>query len=99
VIDGDAVIHEVVLPAPAEQVFAMFTDPRQLIGLVPVRANGQPAVAAYLHHGATGIMVLTVHDNMIGEITGFADPSPFPLFGLPIQAEWPTGQERQPHRR
>ena len=28
-IDGDAVVHEQVLPAPAEQVFAMFTDPRR----------------------------------------------------------------------
>jgi uncharacterized protein YndB with AHSA1/START domain len=31
VIDGDAVIRELVLPAPAERVFDMFTDPRQLI--------------------------------------------------------------------
>lgn len=29
-IDGDAVIRELVLPAPAERVFDMFTDPRQL---------------------------------------------------------------------
>ena len=30
-IDGDAVIREAVLPVPAERVFDMFTDPRQLI--------------------------------------------------------------------
>jgi len=63
------------------------------IRLVPARANGQPAVAAYLRDGsiakAYGIMVLTVHAGLIGEITGFADPSLFPLFGLPVQADWP----------
>jgi uncharacterized protein YndB with AHSA1/START domain len=31
VIDGDAVIHELILPAPAGQVFDMFTDARRLI--------------------------------------------------------------------
>jgi len=41
---------------------------------------------------AYGIMVPTVRDGMIGEITGFADPSLFPLFGLPQQSAWPSGQ-------
>jgi hypothetical protein len=54
-------------------------------------------VAAYLRDGASarayGIMVLTVHGDVIGEITGFADPSLFLLFGLPLQAKWPPGQE------
>jgi len=62
--------------------------------LIPTRANGQPAVAAYLRDGATarayGIMVLTVRAGLIGEITGFADPSLFPLFDLPLQADWPV---------
>ena len=66
------------------------------IRLVPAWANGQPAVAAYQRDGAAarayGIMVLTVHSGLIGEITGFADPSLFPLFGLPQQADWPPGQ-------
>jgi RNA polymerase sigma-70 factor (TIGR02960 family) len=66
------------------------------IRLLPARANGQPAVAAYLRDGAIarayGIMVLTVHAGLIGEITGFADPELFPLFGLPRQADWPPGQ-------
>jgi len=64
------------------------------IRLIPTRANGQPAVAAYLRDGtaarAYGIMVLTVRTGLIGEITGFADPSLFPLFGLPLQADWPV---------
>jgi hypothetical protein len=39
---------------------------------------------------AYGIMVLTVRAGLTGEITGFADPSLFPLFGLPQQADWPV---------
>jgi RNA polymerase sigma-70 factor, ECF subfamily len=66
------------------------------IRLVPTRANGQPAVAAYQRDGvaarAYGIMVLTVHAGLIGEITGFADPSLFPLFGLQQQTDWPPDQ-------
>ena len=66
------------------------------IRLILVRANGQPAVAAYARDGAIarayGIMVLTVCDGVIGEITGFADPSLFPLFGLPQLADWPPRQ-------
>jgi RNA polymerase sigma-70 factor (TIGR02960 family) len=66
------------------------------IRLIPIRANGQPAVAAYQRDGdiarAYGIMVLTVHAGLIGEITGFADPSLFPLFGLPQQTGWPPRQ-------
>jgi uncharacterized protein YndB with AHSA1/START domain len=41
-IDGDAVIHELVLAAPAEQVFEMFTDPRQLVRWIGVSADLQP---------------------------------------------------------
>jgi len=69
------------------------------IRLVPTRANGQPAVAAYLRDGAAarayGIMVLTVHAGLIGEITGFADPSLFAPFGLPQQTDWPPGRAGQ----
>jgi RNA polymerase sigma-70 factor (ECF subfamily) len=68
------------------------------IRLVPARANGQPAVAAYMRDGGTarayGIMVLTIRAGLIGEITGFADPSLFPLFGLPLRTPWPPGPER-----
>jgi RNA polymerase sigma-70 factor (ECF subfamily) len=68
------------------------------IRLIPTRANDQPAVAAYMRDGGTGaaygIMVLTIQAGLIGEITGFADPSLFSLFGLPQQALWPPGPER-----
>lgn len=59
------------------------------ITLVPTRANYQPALAAYVRDPsgtratAYGIMVLTVDGGAIAEITGFTDPSLFPLFGLP----------------
>jgi RNA polymerase sigma-70 factor (ECF subfamily) len=59
-----------------------------LIDLVVVRANGQPALAAYLPDArgdcrGYGIMVLDSADGMITAITGFPDPYLFPAFGLP----------------
>jgi RNA polymerase sigma-70 factor (TIGR02960 family) len=59
------------------------------ITLVPTRANGQPATAAYVRDPggrgsiACAIVVLTLDGSSIGEITSFADPALFPLFGLP----------------
>jgi RNA polymerase sigma-70 factor (ECF subfamily) len=61
-----------------------------LIELVATRANGHPAVAAYLPDGSTGdcrgygIMVFTIDGAEIASITGFADPDLFEVFGLPI---------------
>lgn len=63
------------------------------IALVPTRANMRPAVAAYVRDpggrraAAYGIMVLTIDGSTIGEITGFADPALFSLFGLPGHLE------------
>jgi RNA polymerase sigma-70 factor (ECF subfamily) len=63
------------------------------IRLVPTRANGQPAVAAYMLaseegvHRAYGIMVLTLDTDRIAEITGFSEPPLFAAFGLPMQLE------------
>jgi RNA polymerase sigma-70 factor (ECF subfamily) len=67
-----------------------------LIDLVVVRANGHPALAAYLPDTSGecrgyGIMVLTVTTETDGDIdggrvatiTGFPDPDLFPAFGLP----------------
>jgi RNA polymerase sigma-70 factor (ECF subfamily) len=59
------------------------------IRLVPTRANGQPALAAYLldrearRHDAYGIMVLTVDGDRLTAITGFPGPDAFDLFDLP----------------
>jgi RNA polymerase sigma-70 factor (ECF subfamily) len=58
------------------------------IRLVATRANGQPALAAYLPaadgaYRAYGVMVLVVVDGSIQAITGFQDASLFQAFGLP----------------
>ena len=62
--------------------------PGRRIRLVETRANGQPALAAYvadpqtgLYH-ANGITVLTLSGNLISAMTGF-DKSVLPAFGLP----------------
>jgi RNA polymerase sigma-70 factor (ECF subfamily) len=59
-----------------------------LIDLVAVRANGQPALAAYLPDDrgdcrGYGIMVLDIAGGAITTITGFPDPALFAAFGLP----------------
>lgn len=59
------------------------------VRLVPTRANGQPAFGCYLRDAQTqiarayGLMVLTLEDDRVAAITGFADTSVFPAFGLP----------------
>ena len=63
------------------------------ITLIPTRANLQPAVAAYVHEqdgqGMTGygVMVLSLGEKDIVEITGFADPELLLDFGLPTYRE------------
>jgi len=59
--------------------------------LMPTRANRQPAVAAYmldpggLKHHASALVVLSVEAEAIAAITGFVDPTLFPVFGLPTE--------------
>ena len=59
-----------------------------IIRLVRTRANGHPALAAYLPdqsarcHGY-GIMVFTITGDGIAAITGFPSPDLFERFGLP----------------
>ncbi|WP_370946518.1 sigma-70 family RNA polymerase sigma factor [Amycolatopsis sp. cg5] len=56
--------------------------------MVPTRANGQLAVAAYVQlpgetvYQAFAIGVLVIADGHIAEITSFHDPGLFPAFGL-----------------
>jgi len=59
-----------------------------LIPLVPTRANGHPALAAYLPDDqgrcrGYGIMVLTIAGDAITSITGFPNPDLFGVFELP----------------
>lgn len=57
--------------------------------LVPTSANGQPAFGAYWWsdqlgaYEAESILVLTLREASIEEITAFRFPEIFPLFGLP----------------
>jgi RNA polymerase sigma-70 factor, ECF subfamily len=58
--------------------------------LLTTHANGHPAVAVYFPdetggHRAYGLMVLVLDSDRIAEIVGFADPSLFPAFGLPLE--------------
>ena len=61
----------------------------ETITLVEARANGQPALAAYVPDEsgvptANGLMVVTINRrDEIGAIVGFTDPATFPTFGLP----------------
>jgi hypothetical protein len=63
------------------------------IPLVATSANRQPAVAAYFPDPEAGvfrpygIMVLTLDEDSIAEITGCTDPAVFPLLGLPSELE------------
>ena len=64
--------------------------------MIPTRANGQPATAAYLRdddgrHRAYAISVLTVRDGKIARVVAFLDTSLFAAFGLPrLYADLPV---------
>jgi RNA polymerase sigma-70 factor (ECF subfamily) len=61
-----------------------------LFRMVAIRANAQPAAAAYVRlpgdagYRAFGLGVLRVADGHIAEITAFHDPGLFPAFALPL---------------
>ncbi|MEV0830570.1 RNA polymerase subunit sigma-70 [Nonomuraea rubra] len=97
--------EDVILRMPPEQVeiggraavvefFA--TQPAggrlDLIELVEIAANGQPALAAYLPDSTGtcrgyGIMVLSMTPQGVAEIAGFPDAALFRWFGLPAEPE------------
>ncbi|MGI5285408.1 hypothetical protein ACQEVF_19020 [Nonomuraea polychroma] len=61
-----------------------------LIRLVEIAANGQPALAAYLSERTSdcrgyGIMVLSMAADGVAEIVGFPDPALFRWFDLPLE--------------
>jgi RNA polymerase sigma-70 factor, ECF subfamily len=58
---------------------------------VPVTANGQPAVAAYLDTKAWSIEVLTLRDGLIAEVTSFIGRDHFTSFGLPLSVSPDNG--------
>ena len=63
--------------------------PDRRFRLHPTSANAQPALAAYIWRDQTtsfeaeSVLVLTLRDERIEEITAFRTPDVFPSFGLP----------------
>ncbi len=57
--------------------------------MVPTRANGRPAVAAYVGERAFAISVLCIEGGRIVEMTAFHDPGLFAAFGLPDEFSGP----------
>ena len=84
-IDGDAVVHELVLPAPVEQVFDMFTDPRQLVRWIGISADLQPRPGGRFRFEVTpgqfceGQYVILERPSRLIFTWGWTDPG----FGLP----------------
>ena len=84
-IDGDDVIHELVVPAPVEQVFDMFTDPRQLVRWIGISADLQPRPGGRFRFEVTpgqfceGQYVVVERPGHLVFTWGWTDPS----FGLP----------------
>jgi RNA polymerase sigma-70 factor (ECF subfamily) len=67
--------------------FAVDSERRRM---VPIRANGQPAAAAYMRgddgaYHAHSVQVLTITGSGIARIVAFVDPRLFPTFGLPLE--------------
>jgi RNA polymerase sigma-70 factor (ECF subfamily) len=53
--------------------------------VVPVAANGQPALATYRGGRAHSVQVLTLAGDRIARVTSFQDGRLFPLLGLPAR--------------
>jgi RNA polymerase sigma-70 factor (ECF subfamily) len=72
--------------------------------LLPLTANGMPAVAVYRRpmtpnaaYEASGITLLTIREGRVSQMTRFAFPRLFPLFGLPthLASSRPGGESNQ----
>ena len=76
----------------------LFTGNPDRLRLVATRANTQPALAVYSRDGAEyqafAIKVLTLHNGLISQITGFVDPELFTWFALPTRRQF--NDEEQP---
>jgi RNA polymerase sigma-70 factor (ECF subfamily) len=83
-IEGGAAVGEFFGSVPAEGRL-------DRIRLVETRANGQPALAAYMReddesdHSAYGIMVVTIAGGRVAAITGFPGRDVFETFALPLR--------------
>jgi uncharacterized protein YndB with AHSA1/START domain len=85
VIDGDAVIREFVLPAPAERVFEMFVDPAKLVRWMGISADLDPRPGGRFRFEVVpgqfceGHYVAVERPNRLVFTWGWTDPA----FGLP----------------
>jgi uncharacterized protein YndB with AHSA1/START domain len=85
VIEGDAVIYELDLPAPVDQVFDMFTDPRRLVRWIGLSADLQPRPGGRFRFEITpgqfceGQYVIVDWPHRLVFTWGWTDPG----FGLP----------------
>jgi RNA polymerase sigma-70 factor (TIGR02960 family) len=80
---------------PASRFFASIFDSGRKFQLLPTRANGQPAVGAYVRDSAeisrgVGLFVLTLAGDEITALTRFED-TVLPWFGLPRSLPAGTG--------
>jgi RNA polymerase sigma-70 factor (ECF subfamily) len=74
--------------------------------VVPIGANRQPALAAYVRRAgepgyrAFALALMRIEDGRITEMTAFHDPGLFPAFDLPAElpAELPPAQLSAAHR-
>ena len=84
-IEGDAVVHEVVLPVPAERAFEMFTDPRLLVRWIGISADLEPRPGGGFRFEITpgqfceGQFVIVERPGRLVFTWGWTDPG----FGLP----------------
>jgi len=85
VIDGGDVVHDLVVPAPVEQVFDMFTDPRRLVRWIGISADLEPRPGGRFRFEVTpgqfceGQYVVVERPGRLVFTWGWTDPS----FGLP----------------
>jgi uncharacterized protein YndB with AHSA1/START domain len=85
VIDGDMVIHEPVLPVPAERAFDMFTDPELLVRWIGISADLQARPGGRFRFEVMpgqfceGQYVLVERPRRLVFTWGWTDPA----FGLP----------------
>ena len=84
-IDGDMVIHELVLPVPAERAFDMFTDPGLLVRWIGISADLQARPGGRFRFEVMpgqfceGQYVLVERPRRVVFTWGWTDPA----FGLP----------------
>jgi uncharacterized protein YndB with AHSA1/START domain len=88
VIDGDAVVHEIIVPVPVVRVFDMFVDPRQLVRWIGISADLQARPGGCFRFEVMpgkfceGQYVVAERPGRLLFTWGWADPS----FGLPQAA-------------